>query len=148
VAALPSGALRQSPRLEERLRSPERPVIDDPDVGIVVVATRHNSYAELTALALKDGSHVWFEKPVAPSTDELAEVQTTWEASDLTRATSWAGSDFDSLTCVHASRSGVMSSLRTSSWKPLGGGFAFRAQGPHCLSSGRGSGRHASGPTG
>ena len=58
------------------------PVIDDPDVGIVVIATPHDTHAELTALALKDGRHVWCEKPVALSTDELAQVEAAWEASE------------------------------------------------------------------
>jgi predicted dehydrogenase/threonine dehydrogenase-like Zn-dependent dehydrogenase len=58
------------------------PVIDDPNVGIVVIATPHDTHAELTALALKDGRHVWCEKPVALSTDELAEVEAAWEVSE------------------------------------------------------------------
>ena len=58
------------------------PVIDDPDVGIVVIATPHDTHAELAALALKDGRHVWCEKPVALSTDELAQVEAAWEASE------------------------------------------------------------------
>ena len=57
------------------------PVIDDPDVGIVVIATPHDTHAELTALALKDGRHVWCEKPVALSTDELGRVEEAWETS-------------------------------------------------------------------
>ena len=48
----------------------------------LVIATPHDSHAELTALALKDGRHVRCEKPVALSTEELAEVQATWEASE------------------------------------------------------------------
>jgi len=55
--------------------------IDDPDVGIVVIATPHDTHAELTGLALKDGRHVWCEKPVALSSDELAAVEAAWEAS-------------------------------------------------------------------
>jgi predicted dehydrogenase/threonine dehydrogenase-like Zn-dependent dehydrogenase len=58
------------------------PVIDDPDVGLVVIATPHETHAELAALALKDGRHVWCEKPVALSTDELAQVEAAWEASE------------------------------------------------------------------
>ena len=57
-------------------------VIDDPGVGIVVIATPHETHAELAALALKDGRHVWCEKPVALSTDELAQVEAAWEASE------------------------------------------------------------------
>jgi predicted dehydrogenase/threonine dehydrogenase-like Zn-dependent dehydrogenase len=58
------------------------PVIDDPDVGIVVIATPHDTHAELTVLALKDGRHVWCEKPVALSIDELTQVEAAWEASE------------------------------------------------------------------
>jgi predicted dehydrogenase/threonine dehydrogenase-like Zn-dependent dehydrogenase len=55
--------------------------IDDPDVGIVVIATPHNTHAELAMLALKYGRHVWCEKPIALTIDELAGVETAWEAS-------------------------------------------------------------------
>jgi predicted dehydrogenase/threonine dehydrogenase-like Zn-dependent dehydrogenase len=55
--------------------------IDDPDVGIVVIATPHNTHAELAMLALKYGRHVWCEKPLALTMDELAGVETAWEAS-------------------------------------------------------------------
>jgi predicted dehydrogenase/threonine dehydrogenase-like Zn-dependent dehydrogenase len=55
--------------------------IDDPDVGIVVIATPHNTHAELAMLALKYGRHVWCEKPLALTIDELAGVETAWEAS-------------------------------------------------------------------
>jgi predicted dehydrogenase len=57
-------------------------VIDDPDVGIVVVATPHDTHAELAALALKDGRHVWCEKPVALTIDELTQVEAAWESSE------------------------------------------------------------------
>jgi predicted dehydrogenase len=57
------------------------PVIDDPDVGVVVVATPHDTHAELAALALKDGRHVWCEKPLALTMDELGEVEAAWHAS-------------------------------------------------------------------
>jgi predicted dehydrogenase/threonine dehydrogenase-like Zn-dependent dehydrogenase len=57
-------------------------VIDDPDVSVVVIATPHGSHAELAALALKDGRHVWCEKPLALTMDELSEVETAWEASE------------------------------------------------------------------
>jgi predicted dehydrogenase/threonine dehydrogenase-like Zn-dependent dehydrogenase len=57
------------------------PVIDDPDVGIVVIATPHDTHAELAKLALKDGRHVWCEKPLALTIDELGEIEAAWEAS-------------------------------------------------------------------
>jgi predicted dehydrogenase/threonine dehydrogenase-like Zn-dependent dehydrogenase len=55
--------------------------IEDPDVGVVVIATPHNTHAELAMLALKYGKHVWCEKPLALSMDELAGVEAAWEAS-------------------------------------------------------------------
>ena len=57
------------------------PVIDDPDVGVVVIATPHDTHAELVKLALKDGRHVWCEKPLALTIDELGEIEAAWEAS-------------------------------------------------------------------
>lgn len=57
------------------------PVIDDPDVSVVVIASPNETHAELASLALKDGRHVWCEKPLALTMDELGEVQAAWEAS-------------------------------------------------------------------
>ena len=57
------------------------PVIDDPDVGVVVIASPHDTHAELATLALKDGRHVWCEKPLALTLDELAETEAAWHAS-------------------------------------------------------------------
>jgi len=57
------------------------PAIDDPDVGVVVIATPHDTHAELAMLALKYGRHVWCEKPVALTMDELTGVEAAWEAS-------------------------------------------------------------------
>ena len=56
-------------------------LIDDPDVGVVVIATPHDSHAELAMLALKYGRHVYCEKPLALTLDELAEVEAAWDAS-------------------------------------------------------------------
>jgi predicted dehydrogenase/threonine dehydrogenase-like Zn-dependent dehydrogenase len=57
-------------------------VIHDPHVSVVVIATRHDTHAELAKLALKDGRHVWCEKPLALASDELGEVEAAWEASE------------------------------------------------------------------
>ena len=57
------------------------PVIDDPEVGVVVIATPHDTHAELAKLALKDGRHVWCEKPLALTMDELGEIEAAWQAS-------------------------------------------------------------------
>jgi len=45
------------------------------DVDLVVVATPHNSLAEITMAALRHGKHVLVEKPAARTAEELAPVQ-------------------------------------------------------------------------
>jgi predicted dehydrogenase len=50
-------------------------VIEDPDVDVVVVATAHDSHAEITARALAAGKAVWCEKPLALTVDDLASVE-------------------------------------------------------------------------
>ena len=47
----------------------------DPDVEVVVVATPHDTHADLTARALAAGQHVWCEKPLALTLDELDAVE-------------------------------------------------------------------------
>ncbi len=56
-------------------------VIADDDVEVVVVATRHDTHAELATLALTAGRHVWCEKPLALSDDGLHAVEAAWRAS-------------------------------------------------------------------
>ena len=46
----------------------------DPDVGAVVIATRHDTHAALAARALRAGLPVFVEKPLAISLDGLREV--------------------------------------------------------------------------
>lgn len=49
-------------------------VLDDADVNLVVVATRHDLHAELVRRALLKGKHVFVEKPLALSDEELEGV--------------------------------------------------------------------------
>jgi polar amino acid transport system substrate-binding protein len=49
-------------------------VIDDADTDAVIIATRHSSHARLAKQALAAGKHVFCEKPLALSREELAEV--------------------------------------------------------------------------
>ncbi|MEQ1645987.1 MAG: bi-domain-containing oxidoreductase, partial [Pyrinomonadaceae bacterium] len=49
-------------------------VIDDADINLVVIATRHNSHASLAAKALEAGKHVFVEKPLAMNDGELDTV--------------------------------------------------------------------------
>lgn len=46
-------------------------VLDDTEVNLIVVATRHDLHAELVRRALLKGKHVFVEKPLALSEEEL-----------------------------------------------------------------------------
>lgn len=65
----------------ERAVSGGAAVIQDPGVGIVVVATPHDTHASLAVAALKAGKHVWSEKPLALTFEELDEVSRAWSSS-------------------------------------------------------------------
>jgi predicted dehydrogenase/threonine dehydrogenase-like Zn-dependent dehydrogenase len=56
-------------------------VIADRGVSAVVIATPHDTHAVLAARALAGGRHVWCEKPLALTEDELNEVRAAWLAS-------------------------------------------------------------------
>ena len=56
-------------------------LLDDPDVEAVVIATPHDTHADLAARALAAERHVWCEKPLALSEDELDAVEKAWRGS-------------------------------------------------------------------
>jgi predicted dehydrogenase len=51
-------------------------VIDAPDVDVVVIATRHDSHAQLAADALERGKGVFVEKPLAIDREGLERIET------------------------------------------------------------------------
>jgi predicted dehydrogenase len=60
----------------------EQALIEDETLDAVVVATRHGSHAALVRQALEAGKHVFCEKPLALSVDELSLVLGTAAESD------------------------------------------------------------------
>lgn len=50
-------------------------VIGDPTIDVAVIATRHDSHARLTAAALAAGKHVFVEKPLGLTTDDIDLVE-------------------------------------------------------------------------
>jgi polar amino acid transport system substrate-binding protein len=50
-------------------------VLNDKDVNLILIATRHDLHAELARRALLCGKHVFVEKPLALSEEELAGVK-------------------------------------------------------------------------
>jgi predicted dehydrogenase/threonine dehydrogenase-like Zn-dependent dehydrogenase len=49
-------------------------VLQDPDIGAVVIATPHNSHAALVMAAMKAGRDVFVEKPLCLNEEELDEI--------------------------------------------------------------------------
>ncbi|HKX16685.1 MAG TPA: Gfo/Idh/MocA family oxidoreductase, partial [bacterium] len=58
----------------ERCTTDAGEVLDDPEIDAVVIATRHDVHASLAAEALRRGKHVFVEKPLALSADDLRMV--------------------------------------------------------------------------
>ena len=54
--------------------SDDEQIISDPDINTVVVLTRHDSHADLAVKALKAGKHVFVEKPLAITSDQLSVI--------------------------------------------------------------------------
>ena len=50
-------------------------VITNPDVDAVIITTRHNSHAPLVIEALEAGKHVFVEKPLCITADELKTIK-------------------------------------------------------------------------
>ncbi len=58
-------------------------MLSDNLLNTVVIATRHNSHASLVCKALQAGKHVFVEKPLAISLEELAEVETAYHTAAM-----------------------------------------------------------------
>jgi predicted dehydrogenase len=54
-------------------------VLADPDVDLVLIATRHHLHADMTLRALRSGKHVFVEKPLALTEAELAAIAGFYE---------------------------------------------------------------------
>lgn len=59
----------------EHAATDAKEVYGDAAIDTVVVATRHNAHAEQTLMALRAGKHVFCEKPLCLTYEELAEIE-------------------------------------------------------------------------
>jgi predicted dehydrogenase len=57
-------------------------VLSDPEVSIVLIATRHNDHAKMVVEALRAGKHVFVEKPLTIMPGELDEVISAVHSAD------------------------------------------------------------------
>jgi predicted dehydrogenase/threonine dehydrogenase-like Zn-dependent dehydrogenase len=60
-------------------------VLSDPRVNTVVIATRHDSHASLAAEAIAQGKHVFVEKPLAITAEQIDSVEARWLAAPAGR---------------------------------------------------------------
>lgn len=58
----------------EKVVSEPDEIFSDEDIDLVMICTRHNSHAKLVLEALKNGKHVFVEKPLAINQQELDEI--------------------------------------------------------------------------
>jgi polar amino acid transport system substrate-binding protein len=56
-------------------------LLQDPDIHCIFIATRHNLHAQFAVRALQHHKHVFVEKPLALSREELSEVITAYQSS-------------------------------------------------------------------
>lgn len=61
-----------------------REVLDDPEINLVVITTRHQQHARMTREALLAGKHVFVEKPLAIYEDELEQLVEVHQQTDKT----------------------------------------------------------------
>jgi predicted dehydrogenase len=52
-----------------------REILNDPGVGMVMITTRHDLHASMVIDSIKAGKHVFVEKPLCLSLDELEEIK-------------------------------------------------------------------------
>ncbi|NER52057.1 MAG: Gfo/Idh/MocA family oxidoreductase, partial [Symploca sp. SIO1A3] len=57
-------------------------LFSDPEINTLVIATRHNSHAELVCQALRAKKHVFVEKPLAITSEQLQQIQSTYQNLD------------------------------------------------------------------
>jgi predicted dehydrogenase len=60
-------------------------ILEDPDVDAVLIATRHHLHGEMVLAALAAGKHVFVEKPLALSEEELARIESYFGAPGAQR---------------------------------------------------------------
>lgn len=68
----------------EKVAPDAEAVIEDPEVNVVVIATPHDTHADLTVKALEANKHVFCEKPLAITMEELDRVEKALAQSEGT----------------------------------------------------------------
>jgi len=61
----------------------EKDILDNQDINTIFIATRHDSHAEYVLKALKSGKHVFVEKPLCLTLDELNQIAALYSSFNL-----------------------------------------------------------------
>lgn len=59
----------------EKATSDQDDIFNDPEIDLVMICTRHNNHAALVLKSLQHNKHVFVEKPLATTLDELIEIE-------------------------------------------------------------------------
>lgn len=59
-------------------------ILEDPEIDLVLVTTRHNAHAKMVTEALEADKHVFVEKPLALNQEELNQILEAYEAKNKT----------------------------------------------------------------
>ncbi len=63
-----------------------RRIVEDPSINTVVITTRHNSHASYVCQALEAGKHVFVEKPLALTREDMDQIEKTYRSAAGTGA--------------------------------------------------------------
>lgn len=58
-------------------------MINHPEINTIAIVTRHNSHSRFVVDALRSGKHVFVEKPLAITLDELAQVKQAYDQAEI-----------------------------------------------------------------
>lgn len=73
-------ALESATRYEAKYATTERnEILDDPEVDLVFITTRHDLHGELVCRSLEAGKHVFVEKPLALTIEELNAIEAFYQ---------------------------------------------------------------------
>ena len=58
-------------------------ILDDQNVDLILICTRHDSHAKLVLKSLQKGKHVFVEKPLATNLDDLEQIESFYKKEPL-----------------------------------------------------------------
>jgi polar amino acid transport system substrate-binding protein len=64
-----------------------QPLLDDERIDVLFIATRHRTHAEFSTRALEEGKHVFVEKPMGVTEDQLDTLRSAYEAAQEKKPT-------------------------------------------------------------